>query len=327
MKPRVVVTCALPGRATLELDRDADVVILSDDGDVTAERLGLAVKDADGLLCMLTDRIPGDLLRASGRLKIVGNCAVGFDNIDVAAATELGIQVVNTPNVLTDATADLTWALLLAAARRVVEADRYVRGGSFRRWQVSLMLGLPVYGRTLGIVGLGRIGRAVARRALGFEMTVLYTQRERAGTDVENAVGARFATKERLMADSDFVSLHVPLTRETRYYLDRSALAAMKPTAVVINTSRGAVIDEAALVEALCSGRLAAAALDVYEGEPIVHPALLALDNVVLAPHIGSATSATRAAMAEAVAQDIARYLRGDPPLNPVNHPPMRREA
>jgi len=327
MPPRVVVTCTPPGNALVELRAHAAVVVLSDDGDVSAERLADAVRDADGLLSMLTDRVTRELLTAAPRLRVVGNCAVGYDNVDVAAATDLGIRVCNTPNVLTHATADLTWALLLAAARRIPEADRMVRAGRFQRWQVGLLLGQSVHGKALGIVGLGRIGSAVARRAAGFDMRILYTQRTRADAGVEKRLGAEFVDKRTLLENADVVSLHAPLTGETRHFIDEAALRAMKPHSILINTARGALVDEAALVAALESGRLAAAGLDVFENEPAVHPRLRELDSVVLAPHIGSATADARARMADSVAHDILRVLGGSPPENPVNSPASPRRS
>jgi glyoxylate reductase len=323
-RPRIVVTCTVPGTALSELREHAEVVVLSDDGNVSAERLAEAVREADGLLSMLTDDVTRKLLEAAPRLRVVGNCAVGYDNVDVAAATELGIQVVNTPNVLTEATADLAWALLLAAARRIAEADSLVRRGRFERWQIGLLLGRSVHGRTLGIVGLGRIGSAVARRAGGFSMRVLYTQRRRAPSDVERALGAEYVDKERLVREADFVSLHAPLTEATRHFIDREALGRMKAGTVLVNTARGALVDEAALVDALAKGPLGAAGLDVFEREPALHPGLAALPNVVLAPLIGSATAETRSMMAESVARDIIRVLDGAAPENAVNTPARR---
>jgi glyoxylate reductase len=301
------------------------VIVLSEDGNVSAEHLATPLVDADGLLSMLTDAVTREVMEAAPRLRVVGNCAVGFDNVDVRAATELGIQVCNTPNVLTEATADLAWALLLAAARRIPEADGFVRSGAFDRWQLGLLLGQSVHGRTLGIVGLGRIGTAVARRASGFDMRVVYTQRRRADADAERALQAEFVDKGSLLSQSDFVSLHAPLTDETRHFIDRDALTLMKPDAVLVNTARGALVDEAALVEALRAGRLGAAGLDVFEREPALHPGLTSLPNVVLAPHIGSATAETRSLMAESVARDILRVLDGQPPKSPVNTPAKRR--
>jgi glyoxylate reductase len=315
---KVVVTWPLPGDA-LDLLTGHEIELLGNREPVTADRLRAAVGDADALLCMLTDPISRSLLAAAPRLRVVGVCAVGYDNVDVAAATELGIQVCNTPNVLTEATADLAWALLLAAARRLVEADAFVRAGRFDGWRIDMLLGRPVHGQSLGIVGLGRIGSAVARRARGFDMRVTYTGRRRVPAEREAELGVRFVDKAELLRDSDFISVHLPLSAETHHYLDRAALFAMKPGAVVINTSRGPIIDEVALAEAVASGHLFATGLDVFEREPAVDPQLLEQDRAVLTPHIGSATDETRAAMASAVAADIARVLRGEAPQNPVN--------
>ena len=260
----------------------------------------------DALLCLLTDRIDADFLAGARHLRIVANLAVGTDNIDLAAALRLGIPVSNTPDVLTDATADLTFALLLAAARRLAWADRYVRGGGFVGWNPELGIGLDVTGRTLGIVGAGRIGRAVAERARGFRMELLLHSRN---------LGPPL---DELLARSDFVSLHVPLTAETRHLIGARELARMKPSAVLVNTARGPIVDEAALVEALRSRRIAAAGLDVFEHEPALAPGLRDLPQVVLAPHIGSATVATRARMAEVAARNIVAALRGEPIPNRV---------
>lgn len=316
---RVIVSCPLPGDALDRLSREHDVSVLAEPGALPAPRLHEAMRGADALLSMLTDVIPREAIaQASGRLRVIANCAVGYDNIDVAAAREHGIIVCNTPNVLTDATADFTWALLLAAARRVAEADRLVREGRFAGWRLDLLLGRPVCGQTLGIVGLGRIGAAVARRAKGFGMSVLYWQRQRAARELEAESGARHVERDELWSASDFVSLHVPLGPETHHLVDARALGLMKPTAILVNTSRGPVVDEAALAEALATGRLAGAGLDVFEREPRVDERLLALENVVLAPHVASATEATRALMARSVAEDILRVLRGEPPLHRV---------
>ncbi len=266
----------------------------------------LEVSDAEALLCLLTDRIDAAFLESAPQLRIVANMAVGTDNIDLAAAKRLGIAVSNTPDVLTDATADLAFALLLAAARRLAWADRYVRGGGFVGWNPELGIGLDVTGRTLGIVGAGRIGRAVAERARGFRMEVLLHSR---------VLGPRL---EELLARSDFVSLHVPLTAETHHLIGASELARMKKTAVLVNTARGPIVDEAALVRALREGQIAAAGLDVFEHEPALSPGLRDLPQVVLAPHIGSATVATRARMAEVAARNIVAALRGEPIPNRV---------
>jgi glyoxylate reductase len=262
---------------------------------------------ADALLCLLTDRIDADFLAAAPQLRIVANMAVGTDNIDLAAAARLGIPVSNTPDVLTDATADLAFALLLAAARRLAWADRYVRGGGFVGWNPELGIGLDVTGRTLGVVGAGRIGRALAERAHGFRMEVLLHSR-RAGPPLGE-----------LLARSDFVSLHVPLTAETRHLIGAPELARMKKSAVLVNTARGPIVDEAALVRALQTGGIAAAGLDVFEHEPALAAGLRDLPNVVLAPHVGSATIATRARMAEVAALNIVAALRGEPIPNRVS--------
>jgi len=266
----------------------------------------LDVAGADALLCLLTDRIDAGFLERARRLRIVANMAVGTDNIDLAAAERIGIPVSNTPDVLTDATADLTFALLLAAARRLAWADRYVRGGGFVGWNPELGIGLDVTGRTLGIVGAGRIGRAVAERARGFRMEVLLHSRSEG------------PPLDELLVRSDFVSLHVPLTAETRHLIGARELARMKRSAVLVNTARGPIVDEAALVRALRAGEIAAAGLDVFEHEPALSPGLRDLPQVVLAPHIGSATVATRARMAEVAARNIVAALRGEPIPNRV---------
>jgi glyoxylate reductase len=242
--------------------------------------------------------------------------AVGYNNIDLEAARRLGILVTNTPGVLTDATADLTLALLLAVARRIPEADRFTRAGRYTGWQPLLLLGAELGGKTLGIVGMGRIGRAVARRALGFGMSTLYAAHQPLPGDEERALNASFAPLEEVLRRADFLSLHVPYTPQTHHLLNAAALARMKPEAYVINTARGPIIDEAALVAALQAGRLRGAALDVFEDEPRIHPALLQMEQIVLAPHIGSATHETRARMATTAAANILAHLRGETPPN-----------
>jgi glyoxylate reductase len=266
----------------------------------------LEVDGCDALLCLLTDRIDAEFLARAPRLRIVANLAVGTDNIDLAAARARGVAVSNTPDVLTDATADLAFALLLAAARRLPWADRYVRGGGFTGWRPDLGLGLDVTGRTLGIVGFGRIGRAVAERARGFRMEVLWNGR------------AGGVPLDELLARSDFVSLHAPLTPETRHLIGARELRRMRPHAVLVNTARGPLVDEAALVHALREGWIAGAGLDVFEREPALAPGLADLPQVVLAPHIGSATPATRDRMAEIAAENIIAVLRGEPIPNRV---------
>jgi len=283
-----------------------------------AAALAGAVRRADGILCLLTDRIDAALLATAPRLRVVANCAVGYDNVDLAAAAMRGIVVTNTPDVLTETSADLAFALILAAARRVCEGDRLVRAGRWRGWSPDLLLGRDVHGATLGIVGLGRIGTAVARRARGFGMRVLYHQRRPARRP---PAGVTRVSLARLLAAADIVSLHVPLTAATRHLIGPRELARMRRDAILVNTSRGAVVDEAALVRALTSGKLAAAGLDVFAREPHVGRELRALRNVVMTPHVASATTATRARMAVVAARNVAAALAGRRPPNPVPLP------
>jgi glyoxylate reductase len=277
------------------------------------------VREADGLLCLLTDQIDAGVIAAGEKLRVISNCAVGYDNIDVAAASARGIMVCNTPGVLTETTADLAWALIMAAARRIAEADRYLRAGRWRSWSPQLLLGQDVHRATLGIVGLGRIGQAVARRARGFEMRVVYTDVERR-LEEEQALGVEFAPLTELLRQSDFVSLHIPLTPETQHLIGAAELAMMKPSAVLVNTSRGPVVDEIALADALREGRLFAAGLDVFAAEPLpMDSPLLGLENVVLLPHIGSASVATRTRMARMAAENLVAALAGERPPHLVN--------
>ncbi|MBP7669477.1 MAG: D-glycerate dehydrogenase [Candidatus Eisenbacteria bacterium] len=275
------------------------------------------VRRADVLLCHLSDRVSREVLEANPALLGVATYAVGYDNIDIAAASALGIPVSNTPDVLTHATADLTWALLLAVARKIPEAHRFTAAGRFKIWNPVLFLGADVgpggsgRGKTLGVVGFGRIGRAVARRAIGFEMDVLaHSPRSRA--EIESTPGVRWASMEELVAKSDFLTLHAPLTPKTRHLIGEAELRAMKPTAYLINVARGPMVDEEALVRALKEGWIAGAALDVYEHEPLLAPGLADLPNVVLAPHIGSATRETRTAMAAIAARNALAHLNGE---------------
>jgi len=274
------------------------------------------VAEAGALLCLLSERIDAELLDAAPHLRIVANLAVGFDNIDVTDAAERGVVVTTTPDVLTEATADLAWALLLATARRVAEADALVRRGGWRGFSPTMLLGMPVTGRTLGIVGLGAIGGAVARRARGFDMTVLYCNRQRDRV-AERELGVIPATFHELLATSDVVSLHAPLNDGTRHLIDAAALARMKPTAILVNTARGALVDEGALVMALRTGVIAGAGLDVFEREPELAGGLAELGNTVLLPHLGSATTETRAAMVVLACANIIEVLAGRPALTP----------
>ena len=302
--------------------RDAcDVDLWEEELPPPREVLLRRVAGVDGVLTLLTDRVDDELLDAAGPgLRVVSNFAVGYDNIDVAACTRRGIAVGNTPGALTETTADLAWALLMAAARRVVEGDRYVRDGRWRTWGPMTLLGPDVHGATLGIVGFGRIGQAVARRAAGFGMRVVYSARSRATADVELQTGATWVPLAELLATADFVSLHVSLNAETRHIIDAAALAAMRPTAILVNTARGPVVDTDALVDALRMGTILAAALDVTDPEPLPadHP-LVGMDNCLVVPHIASASPATRGRMASMAAANLLAGVAGRRLPTPVN--------
>ena len=320
MPGRVFITQPIPEPGP-SLLREAGGTVTSnpDDRILSRDELCAAVDGCDAVVCLLTDAIDATVLEtaAARGVRIVANMAVGYNNIDVAAAQRLGIAVTNTPGVLTEATADLAWALILAVARRVVEGDREMRSGRFRGWGPLYMLGGDVTGRTLGLVGPGRIAVAVAERARGFRMRLLYHGR-RPSPELE-ALGARGVGFEELLAESDFVSLHVPLNAQTEHLVDAGALARMKPTAYLINTARGPVVDEAALVEALKGGRIAGAGLDVYEHEPAMAEGLADCPNAVLLPHLGSASIATRAAMSRMAAENVIAALEDRRPPNLVN--------
>ncbi len=316
---KVFVTQKIP-RAGLDLLSrfHPGFVINSEDRVLDGSELKAGVRGASGLLSLLTDRIDAHVMDAAGpQLKIVANMAVGFDNIDLLAARARGILVTNTPGVLTDATADHTWALLFAVARRIPESERYLRAGRFQSWGALLFLGGEITGRTLGIVGAGRIGHAVAMKSRGFNMHVLYTDRH-GDMPLEREIGARRVALPELLRKSDFVSLHVPLLPDTRHMINAGALRLMKRSAYLINTGRGPLVDESALAAALQEGVIAGAALDVYEHEPQVHPQLLELDNVVLTPHIASATVETRSKMAIMAAENLIAGLAGKKPPNLV---------
>jgi gluconate 2-dehydrogenase len=320
-KSRVLITQEVFGevidylREHLEVETNQQTMPL----DPAALRARLA--DKDGVLSMLTDRVDQALIEACPRLKAVCNVAVGYNNVDVAACSARHIKVTNTPGVLNETTADLVWALLLATARRLTEAEAYLRNGEWRGWQLRQLLGVDVHHATLGIVGMGRIGQAIARRALGFEMRVLYQNRKPLDPGVEAALNAQFRNLGDLLAESDFVVLQVPYSRETHHLIGTHELRAMKPTAILINAARGGVVDDAALIEALRAGTIRGAGLDVYENEPRFNPGFLALKNVVLAPHIGSSTQATRLAMAMTAARNLVAALNGRTPPNWVNPP------
>ena len=320
-RPRVFVARRIPDEGIAPLEAVADVTVWQDELPPPRAALLEAVAGCEAVLTLLTDRVDDEFLDAAGpQLKVVSNYAVGFDNVDVKACTSRKVPVGNTPGVLTDTTADLAFALLLASARRLPEGDRYVRDGKWKTWGPLLLLGPDVHGATLGIVGFGRIGQAVARRGMGFGMEILYHDVQRAAAAVETAYGATFLRLEELLARSDFVSLHVNLTPETRGLIDAEKLSWMKPTAILVNTSRGPVIDHGALADALRAGTIAAAGLDVTDPEPIPvdHP-LVGLDNCLVVPHIASASRATRAKMAEMAAANALAGLRGDRLPTPVN--------
>ncbi len=315
---KVFVTCPLPGDAIERVRRVAEVVVGEPAEGVRSAAFATHAATFDAILALLTDAIDAPLLERAARVRLVANMAVGLDNVDLAACRARGIAVTNTPGVLTEATADLAFALMLAAARRVAEGDAVVRRGEFPGWTPTTLLGVPVFGASLGIVGLGRIGQAVARRARGFGMHVYYTERKRLDEPLERALGASHLPLNELFAACDFVSIHCPLTPETRHVASRERLMSMKPGSVFVNTSRGACVDEAALADALERGPLAAAGIDVFEREPVVEPRLLALRNVVLTPHIGSADRRTREAMAGLAADNVIAFARGERLLTPV---------
>lgn len=313
----VFVSGSLPGDIVSRLSQDFEVVT-ADDG-IRSPAFAECAARVEAIVALLTDTIDDALLARCPALRVVANVAVGVDNIDLAACAARKVLVTNTPDVLTEATADLAFGLLIDAARRISEGDRLVRaGGGWSGWTPTFMLGASVHGAALGIVGLGRIGKAMARRARGFGMPVHYSQRTRLDPNLERALGATFMSLDELCATSDFVSIHVPLTKDTRHLFDAARLARMKRGAIIVNTARGAIIDEPALAAALVNGPLAAAGLDVFENEPKVHPSLVSLANVVLAPHIGSADASTRVAMARIAAENVLRVLAGEPALSPI---------
>jgi len=315
----VYVTWRIPEPALELLRRECEIVEVNpEDRRLTRAELLDKIRGRDGILCMLTDLIDEEAMRAANRVCGFANYAVGYNNIDVAKATERGLVITNTPGVLTDATADLAWALLFSVARRIVESDRFMRAGKFKGWGPMMFLGADITGRILGIVGAGRIGSAVARRSRGFGMKVLYCDPS-ANEALEKEVGARRVALEELLDEADLVSVHVPLTEQTHHLFGAEQFRRMKRTAIFINTSRGQIHDEAALVEALRSGQIAGAGLDVYEDEPKMKPGLAELDNIVLCPHIGSATIATRTRMGIMAAENLIAIVKGERAPHCVN--------
>jgi glyoxylate reductase len=317
-KPKVYSTHQLFEPARNILDANCDMQYWTDSERPPRDEVLRHVKDKDGLICLLTEKVNEEFLRAAPKLRIASNVAVGYDNIDVDACTKRGVVVTNTPGVLDETTADFAWTLLMAVARRVAEGEALARSGNWRGWNLDQLCGADVWGKTLGIVGFGRIGRSVARRASGFQMKIIYTDAVRASEEVEKSVNAEFCDMNSLLAESDFISLHVPLLPETRGMFNGPKFLRMKPTAFVINTSRGPVIDEAALVAALENKKIAGAALDVFENEPFLHPGLKR-SNVVLTPHIASASLETRTKMAVMAANNIVAMFNGQRPPNILN--------
>ena len=319
-KAKVFLTRRLPDIDFQKLERIAEVEIWNQQQPPPYSVLLEKTQKIDGLLCLLTDRIDKQLLETATSLKVISQMAVGYDNIDIAAATALGIPVSNTPGVLTNATADLTWALLMAAARRIVEAERFVRTGQWQTWSPTLLLGADLSGSTLGIIGFGRIGQAVARRARGFELRLLYYSRRRRERELERAMGVEYAELDTLLQESDFITLHASLTPDTYHLIGPGQLQLMKPSAILINTARGSLVDGEALFVALSTGQIAAAALDVTEPEPLpMSSPLLELDNLIITPHIGSASQQTRTKMAQMAVDNLIAGLEGEKLPNCVN--------
>jgi len=318
-RKNVYVTRMLPEQNMEDLRKCFDVEVNPHDRELSKAELKEMVKGRDAVISLLTDVIDGEVLDAAGpQLKIVANYAVGFNNLDLAAATQRGVILTNTPGVLDDATATLAFSLLLAVARRIPETDKFVRDGKWNGWSPTLLIGLDVDRKTLGIAGLGRIGQNLARKAKGFDMKIIYADFKR-NMEFEKQFGATFVDKEMLLRESDFLTLHVPLLPETRHYIGSTELKMMKKTAVLINTSRGPVVDEAALVKALKEKEIWGAGLDVFENEPALATGLSDLDNVVILPHIASATMGTRIAMGNIAVENVIKVLGGQPPDTCVN--------
>jgi len=318
VRPSILITKRLFPETVAFLEQHADVDYVPTADGLTSAELIARARGKQAIISQFTDSLSGEVIAQLKGLGMIAHVGVGYDNIDVAAASAHGILVSNTPGVLDDTTADFAFALLLAAARRVTEADAVVRSGQWKRWSLELMIGHDIHHRTLGILGMGRIGQAVARRAAGFSMRVLYHNRTRVASDIASNI-ASWVSKEELLAESDFLSIHVPLSESTRHAIGEAELRRMKPTAILINTARGPVVDEAALAKALSEHWIAAAGLDVFEREPEVHPALLACSNAVLAPHIGSASVDTRLKMTMMAAENALAALTGKRPPNLLN--------
>jgi len=317
-KPKVFATHQLFEGARQILDAAVDVEYWANEERPPREEVLRHVKDKEGLVCLLTEKVNDELLRVAPKLRIAANVAVGYDNIDVDACTKRGVVATNTPGVLDETTADFAWTLMMAVARRLAEGEQLARSGNWKGWNLDQLCGTDIWGKTLGLVGFGRIGRAVARRALGFHMKVIYTDAVKAPAEVAKSLNVEYRDMNALLAESDFISLHVPLIPETRGLFDSPKFYRMKPTAFLINTSRGPVVEEAALVAALDAKKIAGAALDVYENEPFIHSGLKR-PNVVLAPHLASASLETRTKMAVMAANNVVALFTGQMPPNMLN--------
>ena len=317
-KKKIFITRNVPLMPVELLEKEFEVYINPEDRTLTKEELIENIRDKDAVITQLSNIVDRDVLANAPKLKVIANYAVGFNNIDIEETTKRGIQVTNTPGVLSDTTAELAWALLFAVTRRVLEGDKYVRDGEWNAFSPSLLLGQDVTGKTLGIIGAGRIGKAFAKKSIGFDMKILYYNRSR-DHEFENVYNAKYVDKETLLRDADIISLHVPLTVDTKHLLGEKEFNIMKKTAILINTARGPVIDEKALVSALKDREIWGAGLDVFENEPELEEELKSLDNVVLTPHIGSASTETRTKMAEMAVDNVIRVLNGKDALSPVN--------
>lgn len=317
MKPKVYITRIIPEQGIKAIAEFCDVIIHPDETPPDEKEIISNIKGKDAILCLLSDRINKNIISAAPKLKAISTMSAGFEHIDVNEATNKGIYIGYTPGILTDATADLAFTLLLSVSRKIVEADRFVRELNWKiAWSPELFLGQSLCGSTIGIIGLGKIGKGMAKRARGFDMTVIYTNRTRLSLEEEKKLDVEYRPLDDLLMESDFVSLHIPLTKETYHIIDEKRLSLMKPHAILINTSRGSAVDEAALIKALTEKQIAGAGIDVFEKEPVDDDnPLLKMDNVILLPHIGSANKQTRGKMSEIAAENLLAVLRGQPPL------------
>lgn len=325
-KPRILITREVFDETIAYLGTHCEVDANQADLPLTATEIAQRLGRAQALMCSLTDRVDAALLAQCRQLKVVANIAVGYNNIDIAACSAQGVMVTNTPGVLDDSTADLAWTLMLATARRLTEVESYIRTGQWTGWRLKQWLGVDVHHATLGIIGMGRIGQVIAKRASGFDMRVIYHNRTRLAADIERCLNARWVTQDELLAQADFVVLQMPYSQVTHHLIGAAELAKMKPSAILINSTRGGVVDDVALIEALQAGTIRAAGLDVFEDEPKLNPGFLELRNVVLSPHIGSSTEATRRAMAMTAARNAVAALSGQTPPNLLN-PDVKNKA